>query len=118
MQDRNAQVWTGLQQGGIAKYDEKTQKLEYLNQPEKISNRNIFGILEDNQQHLWLSSDNGLLKVLSAAEPVAALYQSAMASPAMHLITIPSSRTAKESSIFGGFNGITHFSPDEILPPI
>jgi ligand-binding sensor domain-containing protein/signal transduction histidine kinase/DNA-binding response OmpR family regulator len=117
VQDRNAQVWTGLQQGGIAKYDEKTQKLEYLNQLEKMSNRNIFGILEDNQQHLWLSSDNGLLK-FSPQQNQLQLFTSSdgLAGNAFNYNSF--FKDSKGEFFFGGFNGITHFSPDEIATNI
>lgn len=113
VQDRNGQVWTALQQGGLARYDEQSQKLEYLNLPEKMSNRNIVGILEDNQQHLWLSSDNGLLKFSPAQNQLQVFTMSdGLAGNAFNYNSF--FRDSKGEFFFGGFNGITHFLPDEI----
>ncbi len=36
LQNKSSQIWIGIQQGGIAKFNEKDQRLEYYNQPDKI----------------------------------------------------------------------------------
>lgn len=114
MQDKYAQVWWGLQQGGLARFDENTQKPVYLTQPEKISTRNIFGILEDNQQNLWLSSDNGLLKYNPQQNQLQLFTVSdGLAGNAFNYNSF--FKDSKGEFYFGGFNGITWFSPDKIV---
>ncbi|MCG2616944.1 response regulator [Terrimonas sp. NA20] len=112
-QDKQSQVWFGIQQGGLGRYDEQTQKPEYVNHNGKISNRNILGILEDNQQNLWLSSDNGLFK-FNPRQDLLQLFTASdgLAGNAFNYNSY--FRDSKGEFFFGGFNGITHFFPDRI----
>lgn len=112
-QDKQSQLWFGMQQGGLAKFNENTQKLEYFDQPGKMGNRNILGIIEDDQQNLWLSSDNGLFKF----NPKQDLLQLFTASDGLAGNAFNNNsffRDSKGEFFFGGFNGITHFYPDKI----
>jgi len=112
-QNKRSQIWIGIQQGGIARFDENTQKLEYFNQPGKIGNRNILGILEDDQQNLWLSSDNGLLKFNPRQDFLQIFTASdGLAGNAFNYNSY--FRDSKGEFFFGGFNGITHFFPEKI----
>ncbi|WP_276484318.1 hybrid sensor histidine kinase/response regulator transcription factor [Paraflavitalea pollutisoli] len=114
LQDKAGQVWLGLQQNGLARYEEKSRQLEYHNQPEKIGSRNIFGILEDNQQNLWLSSDNGLLKYHPRQNQLQLFTVSdGLAGNAFNFNSY--FKDSKGDFYFGGFNGITWFSPDKIV---
>ncbi|MFT3825293.1 MAG: two-component regulator propeller domain-containing protein [Chitinophagaceae bacterium] len=112
-QNKRSQLWIGIHQGGLARYDENTQQLEYYNQPGKIGNRNILGILEDDQQNLWLSSDNGLLKFNPKLEQLQQFTVSdGLAGNAFNYNSF--FRDTKGEFFFGGFNGITHFYPEKI----
>ena len=112
-QDKQSQIWLGIQQGGLARFNENSQKLEYLNQPGKPGNRNILGILEDDQQNLWLSSDNGLFK-FNPKQDLLQLFTASdgLAGNAFNYNSY--FRDSKGEFFFGGFNGITHFFPDKI----
>jgi ligand-binding sensor domain-containing protein/signal transduction histidine kinase/DNA-binding response OmpR family regulator len=112
-QNKQSQIWVGIQQGGLARFDENTQKLDYFNQPGKIGNRNILGILEDDQQNLWLSSDNGLLK-FNPRQDFLQLFTASdgLAGNAFNYNSY--FRDSKGEFFFGGFNGITHFFPEKI----
>lgn len=112
-QNKRSQIWIGIQQGGLARFDENAQKLEYFNQPGKIGNRNILGILEDDQQNLWLSSDNGLLKFNPRLDFLQLFTASdGLAGNAFNYNSY--FRDSKGEFFFGGFNGITHFFPEKI----
>ncbi|MFT3936603.1 MAG: two-component regulator propeller domain-containing protein [Chitinophagaceae bacterium] len=113
VQNKNAEIWVGIQQGGLAKYNEKAQRLDYYNQPDKIGNRNILGILEDDQQNLWLSSDKGLLKYNPKLEQLQVFAVSdGLAGNAFNYNSF--FKDSKGEFFFGGFNGITHFFPEKI----
>ena len=112
-ESKQSQLWFGIQQGGLASFDENSEKLNYFNRPEKIGNRNIIGILEDDQQNLWLSSDNGLLKF----NPRQDLLQIFTVSDGLAGNAFNNNsffRDSKGEFFFGGFNGITHFFPEKI----
>ncbi|WEK38154.1 MAG: two-component regulator propeller domain-containing protein [Candidatus Pseudobacter hemicellulosilyticus] len=113
VQDSRSQIWLGLLQGGLARYDAGSRQLEYHNQPGKVGKRNVLGILEDNQQQLWLSTDNGLFKY----HPGMGLVQQfnvndGLAGNAFNYNSF--FRDSRGEFFFGGFNGITHFFPEAI----
>lgn len=112
-QSKQSQLWFGMQQGGLASFDESTQQLKYFNRPEKIGNRNILGILEDEQQNLWLSSDKGLLK-FNPRQDLLQLFtvSDGLAGNAFNNKSF--FRDSKGEFFFGGFNGITCFFPEKI----
>lgn len=113
LQNKQSQVWVGMQQGGLATFNEKTQQLDYYNQPGKIGSRNILGILEDEQQNLWLSSDNGLLKFNPRQEQLQIFTVSdGLAGNAFNYHSF--FKDSQGEFFFGGFNGITHFFPEKI----
>lgn len=113
LQNKSSQVWFGIEQGGLARFDEKTQALVYYNQPDKIGNRNILGILEDEQQNLWLSSDKGLLKYNPRQEQLQVFTVSdGLAGNAFNYNSF--FKDSHGEFFFGGFNGITHFFPEKI----
>lgn len=112
-QDSRSQLWFGMKQGGLAKFDDKTQQLVYHNKVGNVANRNILGILEDNQQNLWLSSDKGLIKY----QPEQKLFQlftvsDGLAGNAFNYNSF--FRDQNGEFFFGGYNGISHFFPDKI----
>ena len=112
-QNKQSQIWFGIQQGGLASYDEQTNQLTYYNQPEKVGNRNILGILEDNQQNLWLSSDNGLLK-FNPRQDLLQIYTVSDGIAGNAFNNNSFFRDSHGEFFFGGFNGITHFFPEKI----
>lgn len=113
LQNKQSQVWVGMQQNGLAVFNEKTQQLDYYNQPGKIGNRNILGILEDEQQNLWLSSDNGLLKFNPRQDQLQLFTVSdGLAGNAFNYHSF--FKDSRGEFFFGGFNGITHFFPEKI----
>ncbi|RYY54624.1 MAG: response regulator [Chitinophagaceae bacterium] len=111
--DSRSQVWAGIQQGGLARFNEQSQKLDYFNQPGKIGNRNILGILEDDQRNLWLSSDNGLLKYNPEQDQLQLFSVSdGLSGNAFNYNSY--FRDSRGEFFFGGFNGLTHFFPEKI----
>jgi len=113
LQDKSAQIWIGIQQGGIAKFDEKGRYLEYYNQAGNIGNRNILGMVEDEQQNLWLSSDKGLLKFNPRQQQLQIFTVSdGLAGNAFNYNSF--FKDSNGEFFFGGFNGITHFFPEKI----
>jgi len=113
VQDKNSQIWFGLQKEGLASFEEQSQRLIFYNQPGRIYNRNILGILEDNQQNLWLSSDNGLLKFNPRQDHLQTFTTSdGLAGNAFNYNSF--FKDGFGEFYFGGFNGITHFFPDKI----
>ncbi|MEO5683234.1 MAG: two-component regulator propeller domain-containing protein [Chitinophagaceae bacterium] len=113
LQNKRSEIWVGIQQGGLARFDEKKQALQYYNEPGQTGNINILGILEDDQQNLWLSSDKGLLKFNPKQEMLQVYSVSdGLSGNAFNYNSF--FKDSKGEFFFGGFNGITHFFPDKI----
>lgn len=112
-QDSKFQVWVGMRKGGLARYHEQRQGLEYFNQPDKIGNRNVMGILEDKMGNLWLSSDNGLIRYNPAQDQVQFFTVSdGLAGKSFNYNSFL--KDSRGIFYFGGFNGITYFNPERI----
>lgn len=113
LQDRRSQIWAGMRQSGLTRFNENNRTLELVSQDNKLNARNIIGILEDAQGHLWLSSDNGLLKFTPAQDQLQVFTVSdGIAGNAFNFNSFFKDRSGE--FFFGGFNGITHFYPDRI----
>jgi ligand-binding sensor domain-containing protein/signal transduction histidine kinase/DNA-binding response OmpR family regulator len=113
LQDRRSQIWMGMRQSGLTRYNENTHSLDYVSQDNKLNTRNIMGILEDQQGHLWMSSDNGLLKFNPAQDQLQIFTVSdGIAGNAFNFKSFFKDDAGE--FFFGGFNGITHFFPERI----
>ena len=63
--DSKGRIWMGMFGGGLnllENYDEKTHRPQLKNYPftEQLSGNVVTSIIEDQQQHLWLCTENGL----------------------------------------------------------
>lgn len=111
-QDSQSTIWFGVRQGGLAYYDEKNNRYQQLANTQ-LTNRNILGILEDNQQNLWLSTDNGIIKRYADGKQ----FQQFTVSDGLSGNAFNYHSFFKDSNgefFFGGYTGITHFFPDKI----
>jgi ligand-binding sensor domain-containing protein/signal transduction histidine kinase/DNA-binding response OmpR family regulator len=112
-EDSNGNIWIGLYYGGLAKYESRTGTITYYNTKEGLPNNNVLGILEDNEQQLWLSTSNGLVKF----NPVEKTFHTYTTSDGVAGNEFNYNAFYKSSSgelFFGGINGFTGFFPSEI----
>lgn len=58
--DKVDYIWAGLYNGGLNKIDIRNNKIDYYDESNGLSNNSIYGILEDNNQQLWMSTDDGI----------------------------------------------------------
>ena len=65
-EDWKGAIWVGTFNGGLARFDRKTEQFKnYFQDPddsEAISGNFITAIYEDSQQNLWIGTENGLNK--------------------------------------------------------
>ncbi|ATP57893.1 hybrid sensor histidine kinase/response regulator [Pedobacter ginsengisoli] len=113
-EDAKGNIWVGLYYGGLARYDagRKFFTVTYTTK-DGLSNNNVVGILEDAKHKLWISTSNGLSKF----DPETKIFQTystsdGMAGDEFNYNSFFKSRNGE--LFFGGYNGVTHFFPNEI----
>ncbi len=60
-EDQSGKLWIGTN-GGLNKYDRKTQQFTHYTEKDGLPNNNILGIVSDLEENLWLSTDHGISK--------------------------------------------------------
>ena len=61
-------VWIGLYGGGMVRYNPKTDKIRHYSTKDGLANNSVYGILKEDERHLWLSTNGGLSKFDKAEE--------------------------------------------------
>ncbi len=61
-QDNSGLIWIGTFNAGLNKFNKSTGKFEHYSTLNGLPNDVIYGIIEDNQSNLWISTMKGLVK--------------------------------------------------------
>ncbi|MDP4172551.1 MAG: two-component regulator propeller domain-containing protein [Bacteroidota bacterium] len=120
-EDKTDQLWVGTYGGGLNRFDPKTGKFTRYIQ-DGSPNSVIYGILEDANSYLWLSSDNGLSK-LHIRDGHIVNYDMHDGLQSMEFSGGAYLKTHDGQMYFGGINGFNCFYPDIInennhVPPV
>jgi len=121
-EDSMNDLWIGTYGGSIQKFSKQKEKFTRYNKKNKIGNSVVYGILEDNNKNLWMSTDNGLYKFNLQTENFTHYdlhdgLQSLEFSGGAYL------KSKDGEMFFGGINGLNYFYPDSVIdnkyvPPI
>jgi ligand-binding sensor domain-containing protein/DNA-binding CsgD family transcriptional regulator len=120
-EDEHKNLWVGTRAGGLNRIAPDREHITRLDLGPDLDIVNVFGILQDQHEYLWLSTNHGIMK----AHPDSGL---------VHLYT-PGDGTQSEfyfgscleasdgTMYFGGIEGYTVFHPDSIqhndhIPPV
>ncbi|GAB5380400.1 MAG: hypothetical protein Alis3KO_10520 [Aliiglaciecola sp.] len=119
-EDSNENMWIGTRGAGLAKLsvgNRRSGNFEFdrISRYEGLPSSYVYGILEDNEGFLWLSTNRGITKINTDTKELLnydsshGLQGNEFNSGAYH--------KARDGKIyFGGTNGVTAFYPDEIAP--
>ncbi|MCH7732201.1 MAG: hypothetical protein IIB44_06750 [Candidatus Marinimicrobia bacterium] len=121
-EDSRGDIWVGTYGGGLSKFNFQTNRFTHYTMEDGLPNNTVYGMLEDNQGYLWLSTNKGLSKF----DPIASTYQNfdyrdGLQSDEFNGGAYEIGQDGR--MYFGGVNGITAFYPDSIkmnpfIPPI
>lgn len=113
----NNNLWIGTFGGGLNKMtlnkNGEPEKIAYYRKNDLLPDDAIYGILQDDDSHLWLSTDKGLVKLNIDNNKVDfydfrdGLAQNNFRQAAYH-------KGKSGCFYFGGLNGLTVFKPQEI----
>lgn len=121
-EDRTGAFWLGTWGGGLNKFDREKKVFIRYSQEDGLPSLGVYGILEDEQGNLWLSTNNGL----SRFNPQAETFRNYNTRDGLQSDEFNGGSFFKSTSgemFFGGINGFNAFYPDEIvdnpyIPPI
>jgi len=111
----NKYIWLGTDGGGLNKLDLETFEIEVFTTKDGLPNAVVYGILPDDQNNLWLSTNNGL----SCFNPATGQFRNYNIHDGLQDNEFNSLSYYKDKNgklYFGGINGITAFYPDQIKP--
>ena len=111
--DRIGQLWFCTEGGGISRYDYDSDSFVNYNYQKKLYSHVIYGILDDKDGNLWLSSNHGIIKYNPLTEE-SKLYthEDGLQS---NLFNFRSSLKASNGLFyFGGVEGFNCFYPDKL----
>jgi len=129
-EDSNNHLWIGTT-GGLSKMTLPLQpnifsKLKELKQqgadslfvnfgrPEGFPNKVIYGILEDAQQNLWMSTNQGLVQFNIKTDSILNIYDSGHGLQSNEFNQNGYHKGASGVLYFGGINGFNSFNPEKI----
>ncbi len=121
-QDSHGSLWVGTAGGGLSRYDVETDTFDNFTTGDGLPNNVVYGILEDENGFLWLSTNFGL----SRFDPRTITFQNFTASDGLQANEFSMNSYARGPAgemYFGGINGLTVFTPASItssgyIPPI
>ena len=121
-QDAEGRIWIGTGGGGLNLYHPETDTFTYYLEKDGLPNGVVYGILEDSQGYIWLSTNFGI----SRFDPKTKTFRNFDAGDGLQSNEFNSGAYAKGRSgelYFGGINGLTVFHPLSIddspyLPPV
>lgn len=122
-------IWIGTKGGGL--FGLRSSKLSDAEDVEQfvrystddgLSDDVVYGIQEDNNGDLWLSTENGLSR-FSSQTKVFRVYNESDGLPVQHFHWLSSHKGKDGQMFFGGENGLLVFNPDSIVdnpnvPPV
>ena len=62
-EDSFGTIWLGSYGGSLTSFDRKTEKFVRYSFREGLTSGVVYGILEDDNKNLWISSDDGIFKL-------------------------------------------------------
>ena len=113
MEDSKHHIWIGTAGGGVNIYDPVTDTFSQLSKKDGLPGDDVYGILQDDSDVIWMSTENGL----SAYSPITKSFRNFDYSDGLqgNQFNPGSAFISKNGEIyFGGSNGFTRFDPKKM----
>ncbi len=112
-EDSNGNFWVGTYGGGLNKFDRKNGKFYRYKKKNGLNCDVVYGILEDNNKNLWISSDNGIYRFNIKSDFIAH-YDLQDGLQSIEFSGGAYFKANDGEMFFGGINGINYFYPDSV----
>ena len=122
LQDRSGALWIGLLGGGLTRFDPTTSATIVYREKDGLPNDTVYGILEDEDGLLWLSTNRGIARF----DPTTEEFKNYDRSDGLQGNEFNRGSYYKSDDgelFFGGTDGLTAFFPSDIranlyAPPV
>lgn len=111
--DPDRYLWIGTNGGGLNRLDKESGTFKHFNTANGLPDNVIYGILPDENGHIWLSTNRGLCR-FHVREESAKNFVVADGLQYNEFNRGSYLRTSDGFMIFGGVNGLTVFHPDKL----
>ncbi|MBO9573104.1 MAG: hypothetical protein J7497_13010, partial [Chitinophagaceae bacterium] len=108
-EDKSGIIWIGTY-SGISYYDYRHHSLRTLDTKGFLSGRRLVGIVTDNENNLWASTNNGLIRI-DSTRTVFTSYDKFDGLPGDVFNNNSFSKDNAGRLYFGGYNGFVAFDP-------
>ncbi len=109
----NNVLWFGSAEGGLIKFDKKTEKFRYWTTKDGLANNMVYEIQKDDQGNLWMSTNNGISKFYIKTETFEN-YDSKDGLQSNEFNMNASFKNKDGKMYFAGINGYNAFYPNQI----
>jgi len=121
-EDEMGILWIGTYGGGLTRFDPKKEIFNCFTEKDGLANNAIYGILNDENANLWISTNKGISKFNTTTKT----FKNYDVNDGLQSNEFNGGAYFKKASgemFFGGINGYNRFYPDEIkdnqfIPPI
>lgn len=103
-------IWVGTRGGGLNRIDKQSGECRHFTTAEGLPNNVVYGLLTDDQGHLWMSTNRGLSR-FDLEHFAAQNFFSVDGLQDNEFNTLSFARLSDGRMLFGGVNGITMFNP-------
>lgn len=112
--DKNGIIWVATLGGGLSKFDHSNKRIKHYTANNGLPNNTLYSILEDDNGHFWISSNNGLTWFDPETEEIRNFdFHHGLQSNEFNSNSFYKSNSGK--LYFGGVNGFNSFYPDSIV---
>jgi signal transduction histidine kinase/ligand-binding sensor domain-containing protein len=106
-------LWLGTAGGGLNRFDTQAETFTVLTEKDGLPNNVVYGILSDEEGHLWMSTNNGITRF----DPRTRVFKNFDKRDGLQDNEFNSCAYFKSRSgelFFGGINGFNAFYPAEV----
>ncbi|MEW4923953.1 two-component regulator propeller domain-containing protein [Algibacter sp. 2305UL17-15] len=112
-EDKKGILWLGTNGEGLDKFNPETGLAEHFTMKDGLNGNEIFSILQDENDNLWVTTENGLCKF----NPDSNSTQSFVSNKGIqnnHFYPMAALKSTHADLYFGGSNGLIRFQPNAI----
>lgn len=110
-EDSQQRLWFASEDGGFCRYNEQDETFTRITIKEGLPSNVVFKILEDDNRHFWLSTNNGIAKFDPEIMAVEALYNLHNGLQSKQFNYNSGIKTEDGTLYFGSINGFVKFNP-------
>ncbi|MBL4941625.1 MAG: PAS domain-containing protein [Colwellia sp.] len=114
IENSQKELWITTYGGGLNRLDRTSEKFHHINKKNGLASLSLYGILEDNQQNLWVSGNKGLSRINPKTFHVENYSENdGLQGDEFNLGAYYKSPTGE--LFFGGTNGFNRFFPEDMV---